>query len=173
MKLKTITANTKVNKGIFLSIGTNLNDRSENIRRALEKIKEFAKIIKLSSIYETEPVGYKDQGYFLNCVVKISTSLSPTELMIKAKEIEHQMGRSLQKRIKNGPRIIDIDILLYNDIKIKEKNLVLPHPKMHERNFVLIPLKEIEENIIHPELKTNIKTLSENINNTETVKLWI
>ncbi len=131
------------NKKIYLGLGTNLDNRRENLKIALKEIAIFAKIKNKSSIYETEPVGYKDQGKFLNMVIEIEADLSPQELIIRLHEIEHKMGRDRSKEIKNGPRIIDLDILLYGNKKIDEPHLKIPHPRMHKREFVLKPLSEI------------------------------
>lgn len=173
MKQMIIPANTKGNNTVLLSLGSNLKNREENIKIAIEEIKDFAKIIKQSSIYETAPVGYKNQGLFLNCALKIETTISPTELIIKLKEIEHKTGRPLGLEAKNRPRIIDIDILFYGDKIINEKNLKIPHPRLHKRNFVLTPLRELAPNKIHPILKKNIKTLLTELKNPEKIKLWI
>lgn len=128
---------------VNISLGTNLGDREQNLKTALKKISLFAKLKKKSSIYETEPVGYKDQGMFLNMVVEIETNLTPQKLLAKLNEIEHKMGRNRSHEIKNGPRIIDLDILTYGNEKVNEPNLKIPHPRMNEREFVLKPLKEI------------------------------
>lgn len=130
----------KENKA-FIGIGTNIGDRDNNIKNALIEISEIAKIRKKSSIHETKPIGYIDQNDFLNMVIEIETKLRPLDLIIKLQEIEHKVGRV--KNIKNGPRIIDLDILTYGDEIINEPNLTIPHPRMHERDFVMKPLKEI------------------------------
>jgi len=152
----------KENK-VYLALGTNLGKRKENLKTALAEITQFAKIEKESTIYETEPVGYKDQGMFLNMVIEISTELSAREFILKLQEIENKMGRV--REIQNGPRTIDLDILLYNQEKISQKNLEIPHPRMHERIFVLQPLNEIAENIIHPTLNQTINQIYESRKN--------
>ncbi len=140
---------------IYLSLGSNLGDKKENLQKALEELKKgYITVKKISSFYKTQPVGLKEQPDFFNIVIKAETSLSPDELLRSILNIEKKMGRKRKK--KYGPRIIDIDILLYNDLIIKKKGLNIPHPAMHERNFVLIPLKEIEPQLTHPELKKNI-----------------
>lgn len=130
-----------MNNKSYIGIGTNRGDRHQNITTALQKITKFAKITNKSSIYETDPMGYKNQGKFLNLVIEIETELKPEELLEKLLRVEQEMGRI--RTIKNGPRIIDLDILLYNDEKINKPNLKIPHPKMNEREFVLKPLSEI------------------------------
>ncbi len=140
---------------IYLSLGSNLGDKKKNLQKALEELKKDPITVKkISSFYKTQPVGLKEQPDFFNIVIKAKTSLSPDELLKSILNIEKKMGRKRKK--KYGPRIIDIDILLYNDLIIKKKELNIPHPAMHERNFVLIPLKEIEPQLIHPEFKNNI-----------------
>lgn len=130
-----------MNNKSYIGIGTNRGDRHQNITTALQKVTEFAKITNKSSIYETDPMGYKNQDKFLNLVIEIETELKPEELLEKLLKVEQEMGRI--RTIKNGPRIIDLDILLYNDEKINKPNLKIPHPKMNEREFVLKPLSEI------------------------------
>ncbi len=140
MKPKTISATTKENR-IFIALGTNLADRRKNLKTALKEIEKIAVIVKKSSVYETKPMGYTPQDDFLNMVIQIKTNLSPQKLLTELKNTENKMGRT--KTIKNGPRIIDLDILIYGDKKIRTKNLTIPHPRMNERQFVLIPLNEI------------------------------
>ncbi|MFH1284390.1 MAG: 2-amino-4-hydroxy-6-hydroxymethyldihydropteridine diphosphokinase [Candidatus Peregrinibacteria bacterium] len=147
----------KANKNSFIGLGTNLGNRKENLAHALKEISIFAKITKKSSVYETPPVGYKKQRPFLNMVIKIKTSLSPQNLLKKLKETEKKMGRT--KTVKNGPRIIDLDILFYGKEIVAEKNLKIPHPRLHERDFTLKPLYEISPGKIHPKLEKTIKTL--------------
>jgi 2-amino-4-hydroxy-6-hydroxymethyldihydropteridine diphosphokinase len=130
---------------IYLSLGTNLGDKKGNLEHALELLSEKVEILKVSSFYETEPVGYSDQPWFLNIAVEGTTSLSPEELIEFTQSIEHEMKRV--KTIINGPRIIDVDILLYDDMKINTKNLTVPHPRMTERAFVMYPLFEISPNL--------------------------
>ncbi|MFH1533587.1 MAG: 2-amino-4-hydroxy-6-hydroxymethyldihydropteridine diphosphokinase [Nitrospirota bacterium] len=130
----------KENK-VFIGIGTNIGDKGQNIENALIEIGKIATIKKKSSIHETKPVGYENQGDFFNMAIEIETDLSPIDLIIKLQEIEHKMGRV--RDIKNGPRIIDLDILTYGNEIINEPNLTIPHPRMFERDFVMKPLKEI------------------------------
>lgn len=152
----------KANKNIFLGLGTNIGDRESNLKIAINEIERIAKIIKKSSIYETEPVGYKPQNDFLNMVIKIETQLNPQELLEALQKIEQKMGRK-KDRIKNGPRIIDIDILFYGTKKINSKNLKIPHPEAGKRNFVLIPMAEISARKTHPLLKI-FKTHRDSLN---------
>lgn len=131
---------------IYLSLGTNLGEKKSNIEHALKLLSDKIKILKISSYYETEPVGYRDQPWFLNIVIEGETNLPPAELIVFTQSIEHEMKRV--KTIVNGPRIIDVDILLYENDKINTENLIIPHPRMKERAFVMIPLSEISPNLV-------------------------
>ncbi|ADQ03757.1 2-amino-4-hydroxy-6-hydroxymethyldihydropteridine pyrophosphokinase [Caldicellulosiruptor owensensis OL] len=142
---------------VFLGLGSNLGDRDENIKKAIEHLKDKVRIEKLSSIIETEPYGFVDQPKFLNCVLKGTTLLSPFELLEFVLEIENKMGR--KRLFKWGPRNIDIDILFYDDWVIDTEKLKIPHPELHKRLFVLEPLCEIEKDFVHPVLKKNVYEL--------------
>ena len=137
---------------VYLGIGSNLGDRRINIEQALEFLKKIKdlEVSKVSSLYETEPAGGPGQGKFLNGVLKIETSLLPLELLEKLKGIEKKLGRN--KGVSNGPRPIDLDILFYDDVVIRGKELEIPHPRLHQRFFVLKPLAEIAPELIHPVL---------------------
>lgn len=128
---------------VFLSLGSNLGNREENLKECLRRLEEDKRIriVKSSSFYETEPIGYKDQPKFINAAMEIQTGYSPRELLKIIKEIEKMMGRV--KTFVNGPRVIDIDILLYGKQKIATPELTIPHPRIKERDFVLKPLLEI------------------------------
>jgi len=144
----------------YIALGSNLGDREANIKKAFDALKERIQIVKTSSIYETKPMYVEDQGWFLNCAAKIETNLAPEELLKFLKSIEQKLGRKTVKR--NGPRTIDLDILFYGDQILKEDDLQVPHPKIGERPFVLVPLAEIAPNLIHPvNKKTIIAMLSE------------
>ena len=128
---------------VYLALGSNLGDRLEYIHKAIEELKDCGlKIIRLSTIIETQPVGGVAQGKFLNAVLKASTAHSPEELHVITQDIERKIGRV--KRIVNGPRVIDIDILFYDDIKLITPQLLIPHPRCLERPFVMQPLEEID-----------------------------
>lgn len=138
-----------VDKLVFLCLGANLGDRQSFIERAIVSLEEggFA-IVRRSSIYETEPVGLTEQPWFLNTVVAGETDLEPRSLLILCKRIEEQAGR--ERNVRFGPRVIDIDILLYKGSIVDEDSLIIPHPRMHERRFVLEPLLEIAPQINDP-----------------------
>jgi len=142
---------------VFLGLGSNLGDRGENIKKAIEHLKDKIRIEKVSSIIETEPYGFVDQPKFLNCVLKGTTVLSPLELLEFVLDIENKMGR--KRLFKWGPRNIDIDILFYDDCVIDTENLKIPHPELHKRLFVLEPLCEIEKDFVHPVLKKSVYEL--------------
>ncbi len=143
---------------VYLSIGSNLGNKKENCLRAIELLeKKGIKIRKKSSLYETKPWGIKNQPLFLNMAIEIETDLQPEKLLKLLKDIEIKLGR--KRTIKWGPRIIDLDILLFNDIIVDKKDLKIPHPLMHKRDFVLKPLSEIAPEIYHPLLKCRIDEL--------------
>jgi len=146
----------------YIGIGSNLGNRQENCLRAIELLQKKGIIVtKRSSLYETEPWGVKDQPRFINMAVEIDTSLEPKELLKILKNIEKELGR--EKSSKWGPRIIDLDILLFDDIILNKDNLKIPHPLMHERDFVLRPLCEIAPDIYHPLLKMRMYELMQKI----------
>lgn len=138
----------------YLGLGSNIGDRRANIDQAIEMLKaqRDVEIIKASSIYETAPVGYRDQPDFLNAVVMIETRLKPRELLNAVLSIESLMGR--KRTIRWGPRVIDIDILLYDNEQLDEDDLHIPHPRMLEREFVMKPLAEIAPDLILPDGRT-------------------
>ncbi len=131
----------------YIGIGSNLGDREKYIENAIEKLKniEGVEVKRVSNIHETEPVGGPRQGKYLNAAIEIETGLKPRELLVKLQDIEKQLGR--KRTVKDAPRTIDLDILLYGDNKIDEPDLKIPHPGMREREFVMKPLKEIYEGI--------------------------
>lgn len=127
---------------VFIGLGSNLGERERNCEEAIRRIGEAGiKVIALSSMYETEPWGIKDQPSFINMVIRVSTDLQPSILLTTLKTIEKKMGR--RNTLRWGPRIIDLDILLYDDITVDEPHLKIPHPHMFEREFVMKPLSEI------------------------------
>ena len=144
---------------VFLGLGSNLGDREKNIKEAVRLLRENGQveIEKVSSLYETEPVGIKNQPAFLNGVLEIETNLSPRNLLDTLQAIERRLGR--KKGRKWGPRLIDLDILLYGDLVMEEEDLKIPHPFLAERSFVLIPLAQIAPAIVHPLSKLTISDL--------------
>ncbi|WP_010094824.1 2-amino-4-hydroxy-6-hydroxymethyldihydropteridine diphosphokinase [Ornithinibacillus scapharcae] len=145
----------------YLALGTNIDPRQSYLSRAMELLEnEKITILKKSSIYETPPVGYTDQADFLNMVLEVQTVLSSEGLLNTCQTIEKELGR--ERLIRFGPRTIDLDILVYNDENKKTERLTIPHPRMHERGFVLVPLHEIAPNLKLPSLnKTTDELLQE------------
>jgi 2-amino-4-hydroxy-6-hydroxymethyldihydropteridine diphosphokinase len=146
---------------VFFGLGTNLGNRKANLRKAIEMIGEhIGKVLKSSSIYETAPWGFDSEDDFLNMVVLVETTLTPLELMKKIVTIESMLGRE-RNQDRYSSRIIDIDILLYDDLILNENGLKIPHPLMHERRFVLVPLNELAPELIHPVKGKSIRVLLE------------
>lgn len=142
----------------FIGIGSNLGRRKENIKFALKLLKKHGiKILKVSTIIETEPYGLKEQPKFLNCVASVETTLNPSQLLKTLLSIENELGRV--RTVKWGPRTIDLDILFYDELVIKEKGLTIPHPDLENRIFVLKPLCEIAPDFVHPTLKKTVKKM--------------
>src|SRR6266481_5819713 len=133
---------------VYLALGSNMGDRRGNLAAALQRLREVVEISAISSIYETEPVGYLDQPRFFNIVCYGKTTLSAQELLKYAKDIEVAIGR--QPTFRNGPRPIDIDIIFYDELCLTQENLIVPHPRMAERAFVLVPLAEIAPEAVDP-----------------------
>jgi len=134
---------------VYLSLGTNVGDRRKNLRDAIAALGNAGvRVTRISSTYETEPVDYVDQPWFLNCAVEVETELGAVELLHGLREIETQMGS--RKLVAKGPRLIDMDVLLYGETVIDTPELQVPHPRMHLRRFVLEPLAEIAPNVQHP-----------------------
>ena len=142
--------NTSVSRKVkaYLGLGSNTGNREANLAQALRLLPDHVVVSEVSSIYESEPVGFKDQPWFLNAVCSASTDLSPRELLDYVKHIESQLGRALSFR--NAPRPIDIDILFYGSETVDTKDLTIPHPRLAERAFVLMPLSELNPILFHP-----------------------
>jgi len=146
-----------VKKIVYLSLGSNLGDRQVNLRNAIGRLLELGDVLEVSSLYETEPVEFTDQPWFLNCAVAVRTELIPREFLAGILEIERSMGR--ERTQPKGPRLIDIDILLYGPAHLNTPTLTIPHPAMAERRFVLEPLAEIAPDAKVPLLKKTVGEL--------------
>ncbi|MCU5600209.1 2-amino-4-hydroxy-6-hydroxymethyldihydropteridine diphosphokinase [Bacillus wiedmannii] len=157
-----------MNNIAYIALGSNIGERYTYLTEAIQFLNKnpYIQVNDISSIYETEPVGYTDQSCFLNLVIKISTNLSPQELLKITQRVENDLGRKRETRW--GPRTIDLDILLYNQENIEAENLIVPHPRMFERAFVIVPLLEINQDI-----KQNIsRSQVEEMKRREGVTVW-
>lgn len=157
----------------YVGVGSNLGDRLENIKGAVKLINESksTKVCRVSKVYETEPFGYADQGLFLNCVFEVDTLLPPRELVRSLLDIEHTLKR--ERKIPMGPRTIDLDVLFYDDIITSYEDAVIPHPRLHERKFVLKPLCDLAPYYVHPLLNDRCDRIAENLQSTESEPiLW-
>jgi 2-amino-4-hydroxy-6-hydroxymethyldihydropteridine diphosphokinase len=141
----------------FLSLGSNLNDKRLHLAAAIEQLRARMRIEDISPIYATEPVDFKDQDWFLNQVLKASTTLTPRQLLNCCLSIERSLGR--ERRVPKGPRTIDIDVLFFNDEIIKTDDLQIPHPRLHLRRFVLEPLVLLAPDWVHPGLNESVAAL--------------
>jgi len=148
---------------VFIAIGSNLGDRLRCLTSAQQLLLEEvgASVFRASEIYETEPVGGPPQGKYLNAVWEFETKLSPEDLLEKLLGIENKLGR--ERSVPNAPRSLDLDILFYEDLVLESDPLVIPHPRLHERTFVLQPLMDLAPNWMHPVLKRTVKELYENL----------
>ncbi|MRX72983.1 2-amino-4-hydroxy-6-hydroxymethyldihydropteridine diphosphokinase [Bacillus lacus] len=161
-----------MNHSVFLALGSNIEDREQHLASAVKKLAnhESIRVTKISSIYETDPVGYTDQGKFLNQVIQIKTDLSALELLSETQEIEASLGR--KREIKWGPRTLDLDILLYNHENIETETLKVPHPRMLERSFVLIPLAEVAPELQLPQNHVKITDTLDKLIDKKGVRIW-
>ena len=154
---------------VYLSLGSNLGDREKNVRKAIAALANArVRVTRVSSLYETEPVDLREQPWFLNCVVQAETDVPPLDLLRALREIESGMGS--KKLIPKGPRLIDLDILLYGDETIDTPELQIPHPRMLNRKFVLIPLAEIAPNFKHPLWKGSVSQMLKDLSDPSIVR---
>jgi 2-amino-4-hydroxy-6-hydroxymethyldihydropteridine diphosphokinase len=154
---------------IYIALGTNIGDREGNLKTAKDALFPEVTVVRESSIYVTPPWGYADQPDFLNQVIEVSTHLEPLPLLRFLKDIENRMGR--KKLIRNGPRLIDLDILFYGDRVVVIDDLQIPHPRMEGRAFVLVPLHEIAPDLIHPMLEISVREMLTGIDTSGVTRL--
>ncbi|NQW28982.1 MAG: 2-amino-4-hydroxy-6-hydroxymethyldihydropteridine diphosphokinase [Ignavibacteria bacterium] len=155
---------------VLISLGSNIEPRLRFIQNAVQELKPYITIVGVSLMYETEPVGFKDQSAFINVVVFGNTSLTPDELHQRCKEIEEKLGRT--KREQWHEREIDIDVLIAGDYVVDSPQLTLPHPRMHERRFVLVPAAKVAPQLMHPVLQLNIQQLLAECSDTSDVYVY-
>jgi 2-amino-4-hydroxy-6-hydroxymethyldihydropteridine diphosphokinase len=154
----------------YIGIGSNLGDKVYQCETAISDIlrADQNELLAKSSLFKTKPIGYTSQDWFVNSVIKIETDLKPLDLLRLLKDIESRLGR--EKTFRWGPRVIDLDILLFDEEEIEMEGLQIPHPRLQERQFVLIPLAEIDRSLIHPVLKKSIGELLENLTEDQGVE---
>ncbi|MBM7606533.1 2-amino-4-hydroxy-6-hydroxymethyldihydropteridine diphosphokinase [Metabacillus crassostreae] len=157
---------------VYLALGSNIGDRESYLINAISKVNkhDFIQVDDISSIYETDPIGFTDQAQFLNMVIKVKTDLSAVALLVELQKIEKELDR--KREVKWGPRTLDLDILLFNNENIEAEELIVPHPRMHERAFVLIPLYELDKTVSIPTLDQPIKTIIDQLHDKEGVRIW-
>lgn len=155
---------------VFLSIGTNIGEREENLKQAIQLLRQQVEVVNVSAVYETAPVGYIDQPSFFNIAVHIKTDKTAEETLNICQSIENELGRV--RDIRWGPRIIDLDILLFNEEQIETERLIVPHPRMYERAFVLVPLVEISESFESGQMTQAHDTLAKLDLQQEGITLW-
>jgi len=154
----------------YISAGSNIGDRKANLDFALESLSKKGTVARVSSCFETQPVGFADQPWFLNIAIEFLTVLLPLDLLELCNDIERIRGRI--RTFPNAPRVLDLDILLYDDIIMHDERLTIPHPRLQDRKFVLAPLAQIAPEVIHPVLKKSVRTLLESCPDLSEVRIF-
>jgi 2-amino-4-hydroxy-6-hydroxymethyldihydropteridine diphosphokinase len=156
----------------YIALGSNMGDRFEYLKKAIFLLNSHdeIRVVNTSSIYETDPVGFTDQAQFLNMAVQVITRLKPHELLDECLRIEEEFGR--KREIRWGPRTLDLDILLYNQENIETEKLTIPHPRMSERAFVILPLLEMDPNLMLPTMEEPLESCLQSIPDKEGVRIW-
>jgi 2-amino-4-hydroxy-6-hydroxymethyldihydropteridine diphosphokinase len=142
---------------VYLALGTNIGERADNLKEAISSLSPQMEVKAKSHVYETPPWGYEDQPKFFNQVVKAQTYLEPVQLLKHLKRLEIALGRT--PSFQNGPRLIDIDVLFFDDVIVNTPTLTLPHPRLHERGFVLLPLMDVAPDLVHPVLQKTVRDM--------------
>lgn len=161
---------------VYLGLGSNVGQREENLIQAMRRLGQHApedgmlRLRRCSSVYETAPWGYADQPAFLNCVVEAETDLTPQALLALAQRVERELGR--QPVFRYGPRLVDVDILLYGDLALDLPDLQIPHPRLAQRAFVLVPLAELAPQLVHPTLGLTAAELARRVEGKQGVRPW-
>ena len=159
---------------VYLCLGSNMGDRFNLIQNAVNlfSLSDSCDIIRTSALYETEPLGYKEQNWFLNIIVEMKTSLNPQELLAKCQEIESFLGRDRTVEVRWGERVIDADIIFYGKEIINTEKLTIPHKHMHKRAFVLVPMLELIPDFVHPVINKTISQIYDDLEEVEDVYLY-
>ncbi len=151
---------------VFISIGSNIGEKHLNCQNGISALEDIglSEIKDVSKFYRTEPVDYLEQDWFINAAVKIETRLDPFQLLNELQSIQEKAGRK-KDMVRFGPRVLDLDIIFYDDLILKEDELSIPHPRMHKRRFVLKPICDIDPTLIHPEIKKDMEYLLDKLDN--------
>ena len=153
----------------YLALGTNLGDRPHNLCRAILSLSPSVRVLAESALYETPPWGVTDQPAFLNMVIKAETDLPPAALLERLRKLERDMGR--QPTVRYGPRLIDLDILFYDDKVIETPTLTIPHPRLHERSFVLVPLADLAPGLVHPLTGSTVREMLKQVDSKGVIRM--
>jgi len=155
---------------VYLGLGSNLGRREDNLRRAIGLLRRYVRLRRSSSVYETAPWGFSRQPHFLNCILEVTATLTPHRVLSSVQGLEREMGR--RPGVRYGPRLIDVDILFYGSQTLGYPDLQIPHPRLHQRAFVLVPLADLAPELCHPTLTLTVAQLAPEVAGKEGGKLW-